>query len=52
MAPTYPTRTYSYNWYTATYVSYCELLERWAYQSGAEVTPDMFERALFDAGRA
>jgi len=52
MAPTYPTKTFSYNWHTATYVSYCELLERWAGQSGAEVTPDMFERALFEAGRA
>jgi len=49
IAPTYPTKTFSYNWYTDTYVSYCELLSRWAEVAG---TADMFERALFDAGRS
>lgn len=43
--------TYSYNWYTDTYVSYCELLERWAQDAekaiGRPVRPDEIERALF-----
>lgn len=42
---------YSYNWYTDTYVSYCELLERWAAEEsserGIEISPDEIERALF-----
>lgn len=52
IAPTYPTRNFTYNWYTDTYVSYCELLARWADVAGTAGTADMFERALFDAGRA
>jgi hypothetical protein len=44
---------FSFNWYTLTYVSYCELLQGWADQTNAQsgrtdVTPDLFERALFD----
>ena len=43
---------FSYNWYTATYASYCELLRRWAddeaAQRGALVWPDEIERALFE----
>ena len=42
----------SYNWYTDTYVSYCSLLGTWAAASGPGVTPDMFERALFDGQRS
>lgn len=43
---------FTFNWYTLTYVSYCDLLQGWADQTNAEfsrtdVTPDMFERALF-----
>lgn len=41
-------RSYSYNWYTDTYVSYCGLLARWAREHGAGVQPDEFERALFE----
>lgn len=53
MAPTYPTPTFSYNWYTDTYASYCELLRDWSNQANGKaeahhLTPDMFERALFD----
>ncbi len=51
MAPTYPTRTFSYNWYTDTYVAYCELLTRWAQEAGGSATADMFERALFEFGK-
>jgi hypothetical protein len=43
---------YSYNWYAPTYLSYCELLQRWAAEEsasrGQEVWPDEIERALFD----
>lgn len=38
---------FSYNWYTDTYVSYCETLARWTKESGAEA-PDEIERALFE----
>jgi hypothetical protein len=48
IAPTYPRRTFSYNWCTDTYVSYCELLAKWAAEAGDGVGPDMFERALFE----
>ena len=48
MAPTYRGPSFSYNWYTDTYVSYCTLLESWEAASGHEITADMFERALFD----
>ncbi|MBY9074230.1 hypothetical protein K1X13_05280 [Nocardioides sp. WL0053] len=48
MAPTYRGRSFSYNWYTDTYVSYCALLESWAAASEHDITADMFERALFD----
>ena len=45
---------YSYNWYTATYVSYCELLGRWAAgesaSRGHQVWPDEIERALSRPG--
>lgn len=48
MAPTYrsETRNFSYNWYTETYVSYCQVLEGWTAEVGSS-TADMFERALF-----
>lgn len=48
MAPTYPGPTFSYNWYTDTYVSYCGLLGSWAAEVGDDVGPDMFERAMFE----
>lgn len=51
MAPTYPTRTFSYNWYTDTYAGYCDLLADWAQQAGDGVTADMLERALFEQGK-
>lgn len=42
---------YSYNWYTDTYSSYCELLARWADEAskrqGKHIAPDEIERALF-----
>lgn len=42
---------YSYNWYTATYASYCHLLHTWAAQESEKrdtpVYPDEIERALF-----
>ena len=42
------------NWYTDTYVSYCELLTRWAREEGRRldrhVGIDEIERGLFDAG--
>ena len=45
---------FSYNWYTATYASYCTLLGRWATNEtsrlGRRVWPDEIERALFDGG--
>lgn len=47
-------QNFSANWHTDTYVSYCDLLHRWAAQQtqtmGAVVAPDEIERALF-AGR-
>lgn len=48
MAPTYRSGTgnFSYNWYTDTYVSYCQLLEGWTAKVDNS-TADMFERALF-----
>jgi hypothetical protein len=49
MAPTYPSRSFSFNWYTDTYVSYCELLTRWA--DAAKTRPDLFERRLFEEGK-
>ena len=46
---------FSANWYTDTYVSYCDLVHRWAAERtegwGHVVAPDEIERALF-AGRA
>lgn len=39
--------SYSYNWFTDTYESYCELLQRWASEQGKAVKPDEIERALF-----
>lgn len=36
---------FSSNWYTDTYVSYCETVARWASESNAR--PDEIERALF-----
>ncbi len=42
------------NWYTDTYVSYCELLQRWARElpehESAPVAPDEIEYALFGRG--
>lgn len=47
-------QNFSANWYTETYVSYCDLLHRWATQQtqalGTVIAPDELERALF-AGR-
>ena len=40
--------SYSANWYTDTYVSYCETLSRWAAENNAR--PDEIERALFEGG--
>lgn len=44
--------SFSFNWYTDTYVGYCELLDRWALaaskQIGVSVAADEIERALFD----
>ncbi|WP_155990570.1 hypothetical protein [Paraoerskovia marina] len=41
----------SYNWYTETYVAYCELLARWAEAAsnttGKPIAADEYERALF-----
>ncbi len=39
--------SFSYNWYTDTYVSYCELLKRWADAQGSKTRSDEIERALF-----
>lgn len=43
--------SYSYNWHTATYVAYCDLLRRWADEEsqrlGHEVGGDEIEVALF-----
>lgn len=48
-------QNFSATWYTETYVSYCDLLHRWANQQseaiGTVVASDELERALF-AGRA
>ena len=42
---------YSYNWFSATYGSYCDLLRRWATEEsdreGRQIWPDEIERALF-----
>ena len=44
--------SYSRNWYTDTYASYCGLLTRWAEEMstelGAPIAPDEIERALFE----
>lgn len=44
---------YSYNWYTDTYASYCDLLTRWASAETSTantlVFPDEIERALFSS---
>ena len=44
--------SYSRNWYTDTYASYCALLARWAAEAtielGAPIAPDEIERALFE----
>lgn len=40
--------SFSFNWYTDTYVSYCELLAQWARDHGGGARPDEFERALFE----
>ena len=39
--------SFSYNWYTDTYVSYCELLQGWADAHGSKTRSDEIERALF-----
>ncbi|GAB2494838.1 hypothetical protein GCM10027030_30290 [Luteococcus sediminum] len=43
---------FSYNWFTTTYVDYCELLARWAeevsQELGTTVWPDEIERTLFE----
>jgi hypothetical protein len=44
--------SFSYNWYTDTYVSYCELLKRWADAHGPKTRPDEIERALFEGSQA
>lgn len=38
--------TFSHTWHVDTYVSYCELLTRWAQEAGPDGFGDMFERAL------
>lgn len=44
--------SYSSNWYTDTYASYCDLLARWAEEAttelGVPIAPDEIERALFE----
>lgn len=40
------TDRFSYNWYTDTYADYCDLLARWAKETG--VRADVIERALFE----
>lgn len=44
--------SYSSNWYTDTYASYCDLLARWSKEAttelGSPVAPDEIERALFE----
>lgn len=41
--------SFSYNWYTDTYVSYCELLHQWATRDlGREVRADEIEQWLFE----
>ncbi len=46
---------YSYNWYTDTYVSYCQLLDRWAREESerhaSTIWPDEIERALFEGSK-
>lgn len=43
---------FTYNWFTFTYVAYCELLQHWAGEAtkevGVRVWPDEIERALFE----
>lgn len=43
---------FSYNWYTDTYVRYCELLDSWAQEQtrslGRKVFPGEIEKILFD----
>ena len=39
--------SFSYNWYTDTYVSYCKLLRGWADARGSGTRSDEIERALF-----
>lgn len=45
---------YSYNWYTATYASYCDRLHTWAADESekrdTDIYPDEIERALFEGG--
>lgn len=45
----------SFNWYTQSYVAYCDLLARWARDTtaclGKQVAADQFERALFEGPR-
>lgn len=50
MSPRRSPGSHSYNWYTDTYVSYCELLHRWASEVGGP-SADMLERGLFDNER-
>lgn len=45
MAPNYPSKSFSYNWYTDTYVSYCSLLTAWAADNATSA--DILERLLF-----
>lgn len=53
-SPSPPGRS-SYNWYTRSYVAYCDLLDMWARQLtaqiGHDVRADEIERALFGGPR-
>ncbi len=44
-------KSFSWNWFTDTYVSYCGTLNRWAKEidSQAPIRPDIIERVLWDA---
>lgn len=47
---------FTYNWFTTTYVAYCELLQRWVAEAeqelGTAIWPDEIERALFEGPAA
>lgn len=54
ISPTYPSRNFSYRWYTDTCESYCETLTEWAAERASASGPlraDVLERLLFERGR-